>query len=69
MLDLNSRIHFHEEMVGSLHDAFKCGDAVQTYAGAESLRITLHRQQGLGILFQDFRLGTGVGPGGFLEHF
>ena len=69
MLDLNSRIHFHEEMIGSLHDALKCGDAVQAYAGAKSLGITLHSQQGLSILFQGFCLGTGAAPGGFLEQF
>ena len=67
MLDLNSGVHFHEEMIRSLNDALKGRDAIEPDPSSESFGVAFHGQQGLGVLGQSFSLGSGVERYGLLQ--
>ena len=56
VLDLDPRVHFHEEVLVPVHDTFEGGHGVEAHGRSEARRLVLHLDQRLQVLRENRRL-------------
>ena len=67
MLDLNARVHLHEEMLIAIDNTFKRRDRIKTYRFTKASSLLLHCIKGLHVLRKHCGLTRSAGLLGALS--